>query len=194
MLIRCSECGHDVSDKAASCPNCGAPVEVPQKEKKITCYYEHFMVCPKCGFAVGGVSYNINDCEEGYCGVCGCTDLIDTGIEASEENQIKVAEYVKNNPDVDQIKYQTNLKDPFIGKKDPLRMVRYKSREEAKKRSEELQWELKHPPQIPRCPTCKSADIHRISGSERVGSVITLGLFSKKINKSFKCNNCGYTW
>ena len=25
-LIKCSECGHEVSDKAASCPKCGAPI------------------------------------------------------------------------------------------------------------------------------------------------------------------------
>lgn len=28
-LIKCSECGKDVSDKAAACPNCGAPVVSP---------------------------------------------------------------------------------------------------------------------------------------------------------------------
>ena len=26
MLIKCTECGHDVSDKAEKCPNCGCPV------------------------------------------------------------------------------------------------------------------------------------------------------------------------
>lgn len=26
-LIKCSECGKEVSDKAASCPNCGAPIK-----------------------------------------------------------------------------------------------------------------------------------------------------------------------
>lgn len=26
MLIRCPECGHDVSDKAATCPNCGIQI------------------------------------------------------------------------------------------------------------------------------------------------------------------------
>ena len=35
MLIKCTECGHDVSDKAKSCPNCGCPVseilQVPEK-------------------------------------------------------------------------------------------------------------------------------------------------------------------
>ena len=25
-LIKCKECGKEVSDKAASCPNCGAPI------------------------------------------------------------------------------------------------------------------------------------------------------------------------
>ena len=26
MLMKCSECGHEVSDKASSCPHCGAQV------------------------------------------------------------------------------------------------------------------------------------------------------------------------
>lgn len=26
-LIKCSECGHEVSDKASACPNCGCPIE-----------------------------------------------------------------------------------------------------------------------------------------------------------------------
>ena len=25
-LFKCKECGHDVSDKASVCPNCGCPV------------------------------------------------------------------------------------------------------------------------------------------------------------------------
>lgn len=30
-LIKCSECGKEVSDKAAACPACGCPVEVVSK-------------------------------------------------------------------------------------------------------------------------------------------------------------------
>jgi predicted RNA-binding Zn-ribbon protein involved in translation (DUF1610 family) len=26
-LIKCTECGKDISDKAASCPNCGVPID-----------------------------------------------------------------------------------------------------------------------------------------------------------------------
>lgn len=29
MLIRCPECGKEISDRAASCPNCGCPVSQP---------------------------------------------------------------------------------------------------------------------------------------------------------------------
>lgn len=47
---------------------------------------------------------------------------------------------------------------------------------------------------IPRCPTCGSTEIQPISGLERGASIVGLGIFSKKINKSFKCRACGYTW
>ena len=34
-LIKCPECGKDVSDRAESCPNCGCPVESPSGTVKI---------------------------------------------------------------------------------------------------------------------------------------------------------------
>lgn len=32
-LIKCPECGHDISDKAISCPNCGYPMNTPSSQK-----------------------------------------------------------------------------------------------------------------------------------------------------------------
>lgn len=46
----------------------------------------------------------------------------------------------------------------------------------------------------PKCPTCGSTNIRKIGGIERGASIGAFGIFSKKINKTFKCNNCGYTW
>lgn len=46
----------------------------------------------------------------------------------------------------------------------------------------------------PKCPTCGSTNIKKMSGIERGASIAAFGLFSKKINKTFKCSNCGYTW
>lgn len=51
-----------------------------------------------------------------------------------------------------------------------------------------------HQINIPHCPTCGSTNIKPISATERAASIAGLGLFSKKINKNFKCKNCGYTW
>lgn len=46
----------------------------------------------------------------------------------------------------------------------------------------------------PHCPHCKSTNIKSISGLNRGASIAIWGIFSKKINKSFECKNCGYTW
>lgn len=46
----------------------------------------------------------------------------------------------------------------------------------------------------PKCPHCKSTNIRPISGLNRGVSIAVWGIFSKKINKSFECLNCSYTW
>lgn len=62
-LIKCTECGKEVSDKAPNCPNCGAPV-TPQKFCKF-CGEQIDMdcvICPKCGKQVEEInnSYDKN--------------------------------------------------------------------------------------------------------------------------------------
>lgn len=47
---------------------------------------------------------------------------------------------------------------------------------------------------LPKCPTCGSTRIRKIGTGERVASVLGLGILSKKINKTWKCSNCGHTW
>lgn len=42
-LINCPECGKEISDKAASCPNCGFPVKVNKASEN-----EEYLCCPKC--------------------------------------------------------------------------------------------------------------------------------------------------
>lgn len=66
MLITCNECKREISDKAASCPGCGAPVESAEKEvaagvKCLSCKEsfeswaeneEGVEICPGCGIWV----------------------------------------------------------------------------------------------------------------------------------------------
>lgn len=46
----------------------------------------------------------------------------------------------------------------------------------------------------PKCPHCNSTNIKPISALNRGASIAMWGIFSKKINKSFECINCKYTW
>lgn len=47
---------------------------------------------------------------------------------------------------------------------------------------------------IPKCPTCGSERVEKISvGSKVVGGAM-FGLFSSNVRKSYRCKNCGYKW
>lgn len=46
----------------------------------------------------------------------------------------------------------------------------------------------------PKCPTCGSTNIQRISASSKAGSVFLFGLMSQKVKHQWHCNNCKYEW
>ena len=47
---------------------------------------------------------------------------------------------------------------------------------------------------IPKCPTCGSTNVHKISGVKKALHGYAFGLFSKTARSQFECNNCGYKW
>lgn len=47
---------------------------------------------------------------------------------------------------------------------------------------------------VPKCPTCGSTNIRRVDGLERSMSFFLWGFGSRKVNKSYKCLHCDYTW
>lgn len=47
----------------------------------------------------------------------------------------------------------------------------------------------------PRCPTCHSTNISRITLGNKVGSALMLGIFAaNKLVKSYQCNDCKCKW
>jgi len=47
---------------------------------------------------------------------------------------------------------------------------------------------------IPKCPTCNSANLKKISAGAKAKNTLAFGVFGTKRNKTFHCNNCGYEW
>lgn len=46
----------------------------------------------------------------------------------------------------------------------------------------------------PKCPTCQSTNISKISGTKRWLTTGLFGLASSDIGKTMQCNNCRYKW
>lgn len=46
----------------------------------------------------------------------------------------------------------------------------------------------------PKCPTCGSTNLRKISTTSKVTSVAMWGLLSQKVKKTWHCNNCKYEW
>lgn len=47
---------------------------------------------------------------------------------------------------------------------------------------------------VPKCPTCGSTNIEKISSFDKAARAVMFGLFSKTARSQFKCTNCGYKW
>ena len=47
---------------------------------------------------------------------------------------------------------------------------------------------------IPKCPTCGSTNVKRITTANRAVSVLTLGILSGKIGKNYECLDCKAKW
>ena len=47
---------------------------------------------------------------------------------------------------------------------------------------------------LPKCPTCGSTNIEKISSFDKAAGAVMFGLFSKTARSQFKCRNCGYKW
>ena len=59
---------------------------------------------------------------------------------------------------------------------------------------EKIQQFEKEKNSLPKCPTCGSTSIEKISSLNRAVSVGLFGLVSSKIGKTMECNSCGYKW
>ena len=163
------------------------------------------MFCNKCGNVSSSDNNEIGD----RCWSCNVGKFIGTGIDDPKSYAEVIEEYKKNHngdyPSIEESdemlreKYFYGKLDSDVTKAATAERKYWESPEGVEQRNKITdRWYAKQNAQKfstgPKCPTCGSTNIRKISTGERMVSVGMLGLFSKKINKSFKCNSCGYTW
>lgn len=133
--------------------------------------------CEKCGdIAVYTSTYNIH--KENNCN----GNLIETSL--SYDDFCVLCDISEDNAF---LQAMINLKEKDIIEYN-LKMSQFKSQLEQQKSSKTQN------DTTPKCPHCKSTNIKPISALNRGASIAMWGVFSKKINKSFECLNCKYTW
>lgn len=47
---------------------------------------------------------------------------------------------------------------------------------------------------VPKCPTCGSSDIEKISVTSKAVDTVIFGILGTKRYKTFRCNKCKYEW
>ncbi len=65
---------------------------------------------------------------------------------------------------------------------------------EPKKLQKEIHIHRQVPLNKPKCPTCQSQNLKKISATSKAVNTAVWGIFGTKRHKTFHCNNCGYEW
>ena len=84
-----------------------------------------------------------------------------------------------------------NFDADWFQRKDKILEDRRKRYDEKRKKEKAFQNEQSN---IPKCPTCSSTDIKKISMTSKAVNTAIFGLFGTKRHKTFHCNNCNYEW
>lgn len=139
-------------------------------------YYKY---CPKCGEInfIDSIT-NCHFCNEPYV----ITDY-KWSLDDGDRNMYKIIleEYAKPNPLFDEELYNKSIALEKSQQQATLDIMRME-KQQAQKAN------------VPKCPTCGSTNVEKISTAQKAFGFALVGLFSSNLGKTMHCKNCGYKW
>lgn len=169
-LIKCPECGKDVSDKAPSCIHCGFPLQEQPKQQ--------IQYCPYCG--------RTNNIESTFCGYCG-----KSFVKSDDSNSLTPA---NNNEVTNIMDYKNDLDTP----NDIIRLQQAQIIQQ-QRQLEEQRRQFESQAKCPRCgSTSLSSGKQGFGVVKAVAGVVLFGGIGALAggigaNKTVvTCMNCGY--
>ena len=118
------------------------------------------------------------------CPFCG-NPIVDTGIDRKDYCALSIVS--KDNRQLIEAMIELKKKDP----------IEYETKMiEFRKESERIMDEADAVAagNLPKCPTCGSTNIERISVGKKLTGGALFGLLSSNVRKTMHCRNCGYKW
>lgn len=155
---------------------------------------QHLMICPKCGEIFGShIPYDSNKKEK--CVKCQFTDALDTGLTAVDlDNFLNHSKYEEWHETERELRKKYTINSDVFDQELYNKIIR----EEYKRYH--LNDDVVTTPakpvvkNIPKCPTCGSTNIEKISATKKLAGSMLFGLFSKDAKSTFHCKNCNYKW
>lgn len=189
---KCPNCKQIVNVENGHCPNCNYDIVNFIKEIKFCKNNQnisgYLRICPKCGLN------NNLEYEDFYCSYCHHT-LQQTDMTIDEFDKIK---FQMTTEELDAYLISKYAKDTLDFTLHNQRMADYyKNISEINQQREEYNHQIQqqtNTQHAPKCPTCGSSNISKISISSKILGAVSLGLFSKTAKSQFICHNCGYKW
>lgn len=149
------------------------------------------------------------------CDKCGCLDIMDKTKYQYLYNKFKESDFeeqqllreteeykiickykfkidLNNTPEKRQ---QQSENDRYLNKqqKRKLKQEFMKMQEKSyQKQTEQIKFEKEQ--NTPKCPTCGSTNVNKISTAKKAAGFLTVGVFSSNLGKTMECKNCGYKW
>lgn len=177
-LIRCEECGKEISDKACLCPYCGYPISG-------TC-----VVHVKWDNMKGNTFLKTTVLVDGsIIGEMKCSEILNFVVNPGSH---RIDLLFRNKCVVSEnIDIRTGQTDEYFAYRQTLTGLKRIKANSASWRSLNNNYGTVS---IPRCPTCGSTNVKKITISRKVTSASILGIASGSVLKTFECKDCKYKW
>ena len=142
-----------------------------------------FLYCPACGAEVNPIANKCAYCDSNAEPMETLHDLEYYQNKSQELHGnifhamiILLNEEVKNNGIFTQEKYEMRMDNQY------LNSIEISNRVKSVRAN------------IPKCPTCQSQNIRKLTAAKRITHGLAFGLFSKTARSQWVCDNCGNKW
>ena len=164
------------------CEHCDKSGEAKKRLAKLEFADESMINCDS-GF-MGFAYFEKVDDDATICPFCG-NPIVDTGMDRKDYSALSTVS--KDNRQLIEAMIELKKKDPIEYE---TKMIEF--RKESERILDEA--DAAAAGKLPKCPTCGSTKIEKISVGKKLTGGALFGLFSSNVRKTMHCKSCGYKW